>query len=151
MVEVLIRIEAVTELDPYLRYHGKGVNQSLDNVFWDTQPQKVIGTKFYSLIHEQIVDLPVGSHYVIYGNSSIESLPWGAHIYVNGELKGDDGVWRGHPVRADFMVTEAYTPGFWEQLHAKWAELEDWQKAAVVASVPAIILGGVGVSRVIKK
>jgi len=110
MVQVRIRIEASTTVDPYLRYHGKAVNQALNTDFWDTQPEKVIGTTFNSFSHEQTVDLPAGRHYIIYGNSSIEGYEWHARIYVNDRLVAEGDVHRRRQLRADFTVEAPPVP-----------------------------------------
>jgi len=105
LVKVNIRIEAFSVNDPYWRYHGKAVNQTLNADFWTTQPEKMIGTSTTrSFSHEQTVDLPAGSHYVIYGNSSIEEYKWHARIYVDGRLIAEGDVHRRSFLRADFTV-----------------------------------------------
>jgi len=104
MVTVKIRIESYRDVDPYLRYHGKAIDQRLDRRFWETQPDKKIGAAGRSFTHEQTVDLPAGSHYIIYGISTYPGYEWHAKIYINGTLKAEGDVHIDKQLRADFTV-----------------------------------------------
>lgn len=106
MVSVTIRIEA-TSTEPYMRYHGKSVDQALASNFWDTQEEKQIGVAGKSFTHTQTVELAGGSHYVIYGNSAATTYVWPSKIFINGVLKAQGNVNRGAFLRADFTVEAA--------------------------------------------
>jgi len=110
MVQVKIRIEASSVVDPYLRYHGKAVNQSLDVGFWETQREKIVEVTHTPFFHEQTVDLPAGRNYVIYGNSAAVGYEWHARIYVNGTLIAEGDVNRETQLRAEFNVEEIPPP-----------------------------------------
>ncbi len=96
-----------TESDPYARYHGMSIDQSLDSSFWSTQPDKVFKTTSAGFTHTQTVTVAEGSHYVIYGNSASAGYMWHAKIFFNGTLVAEGDVDRGNPLRADFTVGEA--------------------------------------------
>ena len=101
--EVTIKI-VTTEFDPYMRYHGKAVDQSLDSNFWDTQEDNIIGTTGAGFTHTQTVTVAEGSHYVIYGNSGDDRWPWHTKIFVNGTLIAEGDVHRGSQLRGDFTA-----------------------------------------------
>lgn len=109
MVSVEIKI-VTTETDPYVRYHGKAVDQPLDSSFWTTQPDKIFKTTGSGFTHTQTVELTDGSHYVIYGNSAASSYPWHANIFANGTLIAEGNVDRGNPLRAEFIIGTPPTP-----------------------------------------
>lgn len=106
MVSVEIRIEATTT-EPYMRYQGKSVDQTLASSFWNTQEEKVIGTAGKSFTHTQTVELAEGSHYVIYGNSAATTYVWHSKIFINGVLKAEGNVNRGAFLRANFSAEAA--------------------------------------------
>ncbi len=130
MVKVEIKIETISN-DPYTRYHGKTVNEPLDPNFWETQPDKIIGTSRSRFTHTQTVEIAEGSHYVIYGNSSIIDYPWHAKIFVNGTLITEGNVYRGHPLRAEFIIGTPPTPT---------PPAESWLPAIVSAIAGAVLL-----------
>ena len=103
MVSVGISVIAETT-EPYVRYHGKAVDQPLNADFWSTQEDKIIGTTSRVLSHTQTLDLADGAHYVTYGNSGSGGYVWHAKILVDGELVAEGDVDRGTPLRADFTV-----------------------------------------------
>ena len=110
MVSVEIKI-VTTESDPYARYHGMTVNQSLDSIFWSTQPGAVFKTSSAGFTYTKTVNLAEGSHYVLYGNSAAASYPWHTKIYAGGTLIAEGDVVRGSHLRGDFTVTEAEPEG----------------------------------------
>jgi len=103
VVSVEITVIAETT-EPYVRYHGKAVDQPLNADFWTTQTDKIIGTTPRGLTHTQTLDLEDGDHYVVYGNSASGGYTWHTKILVNGELVAEGDVDRGTPLRADFTV-----------------------------------------------
>jgi len=115
MVSVEIKI-VTTKTEPYLRYHGKAVNQSLDTNFWSTQPDKIITTTGTGFTHTQTVEIADGSHYVIYGNSASAGYMWHAKIFINGTLIAEGDVDRGHQLRADFTIGAPPSPPLDESL-----------------------------------
>lgn len=123
MVSVEITI-VTTETDPYVRYHGKAIDQSLDSSFWSTQPDKVFKTAGAGFTHTQTVELAEGSHYVIYGNSASASYPWHTKLFVNNTLIAEGDVVRGNHLRGNFTVTEA-EPG-WELDPPLYRGFEIW-------------------------
>ena len=112
MAQVRIRIEADPVNDPWWRYHGKDIDDPLDKCFWETEPDKVIGTtrSWEPFRHSQTVDLPPGEHYVEYGNSADAGYYWKARIYINDELKAEGNVDRHNHLKATFRVEEAPPP-----------------------------------------
>ncbi len=104
---VTIKIVATAVADTYVRYHGKSVDEPLDPVFWDTQPDKVIGTTKGALEHTQTVQLAEGPHYVIYGNSAAVGYIWHVQIFVNETLIAEGDVDRGSQLRGDFTAGPA--------------------------------------------
>ncbi len=109
-VSVEIKI-VTTETDPWPRFHGKTVDQSLDSSFWTTQFDKVFKTTGSGFTHTQIVELTDGSHYVIYGNSASAGHLWHTKIFINGALIAEGDVDRSNQLRADFTITY---PGSYE-------------------------------------
>jgi len=109
MVSVEISVIAETT-EPYVRYHGKAVDQPLNADFWLTQENKIIGTTSRGLAHTQTLDLADGAHYVIYGNSAAVGYDWQARILINGELVAEGDVDRSTPLRADFTVGVPLVP-----------------------------------------
>jgi hypothetical protein len=121
MVTVTIRIEA-TSSDPYARYHGLAVDSTLNEDFWVSQPEKVIGVspeKAYAFTWEGKVDLSVGSHRCEYGNSAYVKIlpyPWHTKIFVEGSKVAEGDVGRDQHLIANFNVA-APTKGVLE-VHA---------------------------------
>ncbi len=109
MVSVEIKI-VTTETDPYVRYHGKAIDELLDTNFWRTQPNKIIKTTRTGFTHTQTVDLTEKSHYVVYGNSAESDYMWHAKLFINNELIAEGDVDRYHPLRADFTITAPTPP-----------------------------------------
>ena len=104
MVSVEIRIEATTA-DPWLRYHGKALNQNLEYGFWNTQPDKKIGTTRSNFTHIQTIEVTEGSNYFIYGNSADAGYTWQTKIFIDGVLAAEGDVDRRNSLRADFTVS----------------------------------------------
>ncbi len=115
MVSVELKI-VTTEADPYLRYHGKSVDESLDPGFWDTQEEAIIGTSAAGFTHTQTVNVTEGSHYVIYGNSASGGYMWHTKIFANGTLIAEGDIDRGNPLRADFTIGPPSPPPTVESL-----------------------------------
>jgi len=107
MVQVKIRIEATSVNDPYARYHGKDIDNPLDETFWNTEPDKIIGTTRNTFSHEQTVDLAPGDHYVEYGNSGNAGYYWNGVIYVNDQKVAEGPVDRRRHIRGSFKVEGA--------------------------------------------
>mgnify|MGYP001069777684 CR=1 FL=1 len=84
MPKVQVVIDATAVDDPYLRYHGKAVDGTLNTSFWDTQPENNIGKATSVFHHEQTIDLRPGRHTIEYGVSSYKGY-WSAKITVNGK------------------------------------------------------------------
>ncbi len=103
--DVTITTETTPVADSYVRYHGKSINQSLDTSFWSTQPEKVITTSGSSFTHTQVVGLPDGSNYVIWGNSAASGYIWHTKIFVDGLLVAEGDVDRYHQLRGNFTVS----------------------------------------------
>jgi hypothetical protein len=105
MVNVKIRIESYPTTDIYTRYHGKAVDQALNNDWWISQPEKNIATTPDPLTHEQTLDLAPGSHTVEYAVSGyIPNYAWHAKIFVNGKLLAEGDVARDQHLKATFEV-----------------------------------------------
>lgn len=105
MPTVKIKITATSKTDPYVRIHGKAVDEDLNYTFWDTQPEKVIGRASGKFSHTQEVNLTLGDHFVTYSNSGYHYNPWHGKIYVNGKLIGEGNVYRSKPLKVQFTVT----------------------------------------------
>lgn len=106
MVSVEIKIVTM-ETDPYARYHGRTIDEPLDSSFWDTQGGAQFTLTGSGFTYTEIVELAEGSHYVIYGNSSISSYPWYAQIFANGALIAEGGAYRDRQLIGDFIVGDA--------------------------------------------
>jgi hypothetical protein len=120
MVTVTIRIEA-TSSDPYARYQGLAVDSTLNEDFWVSQPEKIIGTSYPPFTWEGTVDLSVGSHRCEYGNSGYAKepsvpYPWHTKIFVSGSKVAEGDVGRDQHLIANFNVA-APTKGVLE-VHA---------------------------------
>jgi hypothetical protein len=90
MVSVKIKIEAYPTTDVYVRYHGLGIDQPLNEDFWVSQPHKIIATTYAPFTYEKTVDLPAGEHTAEYANSGyVPNYAWHAKIYVDDKLVGE--------------------------------------------------------------
>ncbi len=103
--EVTIKIVTTTS-DRYSRYHGLSVDQPLASTFWTNEPAKIFRTSRYGFTYTRIVQVPVGSHYVIYGNSGGSSDPWHTQIFANNNLIAEGDVTRSNYLRGDFTGAE---------------------------------------------
>jgi len=97
--------------------HGKAIDQDLAPDFWITQPEKVMFKSRADWLpprvywHYETLDLRVGSHTIVYGNSAPSpGHRFDAEIYVDGEL-----VAKGEAIHADNPLEGAFwvgpTPG----------------------------------------
>ena len=116
MVRVIVRVEADGSRDPYLRYHGKAVDQPLNHNFWNTQKHKIIEVTGESLIHEETLELAAGKHTVKYSNSGSVRLDlyWPTNIYVNGNLVASQNVGRDAPLTVEITVVAPTPPPIYE-------------------------------------
>ena len=102
---VTVEIQIVTSTtDPYVRYHGKTIDQPLNSDFWTIQKEAIISTVRGGITHTQKLELENGSHYVIYSNSAAEGYPHNARIIINGELVAEGDITRRNQLKADFSV-----------------------------------------------
>jgi len=101
--QVTIKI-VTTESDPYGRYHGMTVDQSLNSDFWNTQTDTIFKTTGAGFTYTKTVEVAEGSHYIIYGNSASSSYPWYTKVYVDDVLIAEGNVTRYAQLRADFAV-----------------------------------------------
>ena len=117
MVTTIIRIEALTSIDPYPRYHGRTVDKPLPRGFWTVEPADIIGNAGSLFTFEETLDLLLGAHTVEYSPSNpgmvgTVSYFWGAKIYVNNQLVAESGevcdyLPEGKHLKATFTVGEA--------------------------------------------
>jgi len=57
------------------------------------------------MVHEEIVELPTGRHYVEYAVSGyVPDYAWHAKIYVNDKIFGEGDVGRRTHLRVNFLV-----------------------------------------------
>jgi len=115
---VKIRIEAHSPTDRYWRFHGLSIDEPLDEEFWRTQPDKIIGvtSRPAVFIWEEEFDLPAGRHTIFYGNSAyIEPAryKWFAKMYVNDNLVAEGEVGRERHLTAVVDVTGVEVPNLW--------------------------------------
>ena len=105
MVKVKITIDAHSG-DPYVRYHGKAVDEDLPEKFWVTDPSKKIGIAWRKFHHEQTVDLRPGVHTVTYGVSSPCRDPyfWQTTIKVNDKVVAQGKVCGGQYLTGRFLL-----------------------------------------------
>ena len=130
MAKVTISIEASTTKDPYARYHGKAVDQTLDTDFWITQREKIIGISPVNakrFTHQQTLDLPPGNHTVEYGNSSMPGYEWTAKITVNGKTVAEGEVTRFKHIKGTFTIGAPPAP-----------TIPSWLPLAVIGGVIGI-------------
>lgn len=115
MVKVTIRVVSWPTTDVWARYHGLGVDQELDETFWNTQPHKIIGvTRPERFEYTTQVDLAPGEHTVEYATSGyVPDYAWHAIIYVNEQkvAEGDVGRFKQHHLRAKFTVSPGGVAG----------------------------------------
>lgn len=105
MPEIKIRIESKATTDRYGRYHGKSIDEPLNNDWWRSQPEKNIGVSAGSFVHEETVDLDLGRHYVEYAASGyVPNYAWHAKIYINDKLVGEGDVGRHTHLKVNFLV-----------------------------------------------
>jgi len=83
-VNVKIVIAATAVGDPYSRFHGKAIDETLNTDFWVSQTYTILRTATGTLHHEQTVDLKAGRHTVEYGVSCFVGK-WVAKITANGK------------------------------------------------------------------
>lgn len=105
MAKVRIRIESKRTTDVFWRFHGKSIDEPLNNDWWKSQPEKNIGVARAPFVHEETVDLEPGRHYVEYAASgSVPEYAWHAKIYVNERLVGEGDVGRRTHLKVTFLV-----------------------------------------------
>jgi len=110
MVKVKIRIESEPTTDYHARYHGKAIDQILNDDFWISQPQKVIRVAASAFAHEESPDLAYGKHTVEYATSgSVPDYAWHAKIYlyvlgISKTLYAEGDVGRRTHLKATFYV-----------------------------------------------
>lgn len=100
-------MEAWPTTDVWVRYHGLGIDQSLNEDFWVSQPHKVIAVQGEYFTYETTVDLAPGDHTAEYANSGhVPDYAWRARIYVDGKLaaEGDVGRQKQSHLVAKFTV-----------------------------------------------
>jgi hypothetical protein len=113
MVWVRIRVEAWPTTDVWCRYFGLAVDESLNEDFWRSQPDKVIGVWCEAFAWEGTFDLAPGDHTVELACSGyVPDYAWHAKIYVEGKLvaEGDVGRQREHHLVGRFTVSPAPSP-----------------------------------------
>lgn len=81
-----LKVEGVAINDPYLRSYGLGINQPLDRLFWQTQPDKVRKYVLGSFADE--LDIPDTTSYVVVGVSAWVGY-WKIKVYINDKLIGE--------------------------------------------------------------
>jgi hypothetical protein len=134
MTTVTIRIEA-TSKDPYPRYHGFALDSDLNEDFWISQPENVIGVtpkETYVFTWEKEFDLSPGLHRCTYGNSAYVKVlpyPWHTKILIDGKQVAEGDVGRDQFLTAQFTVEEAPPP----------VTIPEWLPIAVVLGVTALI------------
>jgi hypothetical protein len=104
---VKIKVEAWPTTDTWVRYHGLGIDQAVNEDFWVSQPHKVIAVQGGYFTYETTVDLAPGDHTAEYANSGyVPDYAWHARIYVDGKLvaEGDVGKQKQSHLVAKFTV-----------------------------------------------
>jgi hypothetical protein len=142
VTKVSIRIESYPTTDIYLRYHGKAVDQVLNDDWWVSQPHKNIGvTPPQPFTHEETLDLAEGEHTVEYAVSGyVPEYAWHAKIFVNGRLVAEGDVGRHNHLKAEFTVVAPLVDTWW------------WIIALAGALVGVILIGGaVAYNEVVRK
>jgi len=104
MPDVTIRIVGTCP-DGIKRYHGKAIDQTLDDWFETAQPEKIFATQAPPLDHTQTVTLPEGKHRIEYAPAT--DFGWEVEIFVNEESLGKkDDIRRFNKYVAEFTVGE---------------------------------------------
>jgi len=131
-MEVVIRVVAWTNVDPWFRYHGLAIDQPLNSDFWRSQPEKIVGVTARYFTFTRTVDLESGKHYVIYGNSTtLKDGVWIAEIYINDKLVGrKNDIYRGNFLKVEFEV-------------GKPPEYGEYVAPAIIGIAAPMIIGGV--------
>jgi hypothetical protein len=134
-VKVKIRVESTPTTDTWWRYHGLAVDQPLNEDFWISQPEKVIGVSPpQPFTYEAELDLAPGKHTVEYATSGyVPDYAWHAKIYVNDKLvaEGDVGRAKENHLKAEFTVEGPTMPSM------------EWMLILIAGVAGAILLGGI--------
>jgi hypothetical protein len=83
LTSVTIRVRSGSAQDPYLRFHGLAIDQPLNDDFWNSQPEKVLGTSGKIGNFTKTLDLPSGEHTLEYATSADAGYMWNAVVTVD--------------------------------------------------------------------
>lgn len=107
MVSTVVKIASYAITDPYVRDHGRAIDQVLNDDWWASQPHKSIGITKTTFTHEETLDLAIGVHTVEYAASGyMPDYAWHAKIHINGILMGEGDVGRHTHLKIAFKLGE---------------------------------------------
>ena len=122
----VIKVEATSSKDPWVRYHGLAIDEELKPGFWTSQPEKIVAVTPQPLVYTETVTLPSGKHTITYGNSAETGFEWDAKIYVDNKLIASGQVSRYKYLKASFTIEEA---------PAEASAISRWKFFAIVGGI----------------
>ena len=130
----------------YVRYHGRKVDGTLMDRFWDINPSSVIQTTHLAFTYTENADLGQGMHTIDYTNSGyVEITPWFTQIYVDGALIGQGDVGREkhltlqfeverptYPTESHTIIFTVYSPGGdTVEPNARVVVMDQWEQQTI--------------------